>query len=289
MTITFENDNDVICYALEKIISYARDNQYIFLAQSIWWISSVIGLQQGLVNYIDNLRKRKEASALRYEGPVEAAVSQKGSGQSNHKSPTLQDESRAGLQDDHSDQGQQLRDMSIDFGNSNIDKPKSCRVESIIQDTNQFILLSQKERKAYRKQKESLSKEGLGRAAASKTSETTATERTRPSRRTRRTLREANILSKEAAIDSKTEGIDLTELRRRKAADECLHCAWPFDRKGNHLVKDCRRPIKLDKGTTPFAKSKQYQKPVIFSEERSLEDSTGYRVSETTENSGSPK
>jgi len=51
MPITFENDNDVICYALEKIISYARDNQYIFLAQSIWWISSVIGLQQGLVEF----------------------------------------------------------------------------------------------------------------------------------------------------------------------------------------------------------------------------------------------
>ena len=31
MTIGFENDNDVIVYALEKVIAYARDNQYIFL------------------------------------------------------------------------------------------------------------------------------------------------------------------------------------------------------------------------------------------------------------------
>jgi hypothetical protein len=43
MTITFANDNDVIIYALEKILSYARDTQYIFLAQSVWWITSIIG------------------------------------------------------------------------------------------------------------------------------------------------------------------------------------------------------------------------------------------------------
>jgi len=55
MTITFENDTDVIVYALEKIIAYARDKQYIFLVQSVWWISSIIGLQQGLITYIDNL------------------------------------------------------------------------------------------------------------------------------------------------------------------------------------------------------------------------------------------
>ena len=36
MTITFESDQDFIIYALEKIISYARNNQYFFLAQSVW-------------------------------------------------------------------------------------------------------------------------------------------------------------------------------------------------------------------------------------------------------------
>jgi hypothetical protein len=59
MTITFERDKDVIAYALEKIIVYARDNQYIFLAQSVWWISSILGLQEGLVIHIDNLRAHK--------------------------------------------------------------------------------------------------------------------------------------------------------------------------------------------------------------------------------------
>jgi hypothetical protein len=60
MTITFESDKDVIIYALEKIISYARNNQYIFLAQSVWWISSIIGLQEGLFIHIDNLKARSE-------------------------------------------------------------------------------------------------------------------------------------------------------------------------------------------------------------------------------------
>jgi hypothetical protein len=58
MTITFENNNDVIVYALENIIAFARDNHYIFLAQSVWWISSILGLQQGLIRHIDNIRER---------------------------------------------------------------------------------------------------------------------------------------------------------------------------------------------------------------------------------------
>jgi hypothetical protein len=42
-------------YALEKIISFSRDNQYVFVAQSIWWISLIIGLQQELIDHIDKL------------------------------------------------------------------------------------------------------------------------------------------------------------------------------------------------------------------------------------------
>ena len=56
MTLTFENDKDVIVYVLERIISHARKHQYIFVAQSIWWIASVIGLTEGLATHIDNLR-----------------------------------------------------------------------------------------------------------------------------------------------------------------------------------------------------------------------------------------
>jgi hypothetical protein len=60
MTITFKNDNDVIVYALEKVISYAKKTQQIFVAQCIWWLASVIGLEQGLINHIDNLQQRED-------------------------------------------------------------------------------------------------------------------------------------------------------------------------------------------------------------------------------------
>jgi len=70
MTITCESDKDVIVSALEKIISYARNNQYIFLAQSVWWISSIIGLQQGLATYIDNLRVRESITRAELSSPT---------------------------------------------------------------------------------------------------------------------------------------------------------------------------------------------------------------------------
>jgi len=60
MTITFENDNDVIVYALEKIIAHARRTQQVFVAQCVWWLVSIIGPEQGLVNYIDNIQSRQE-------------------------------------------------------------------------------------------------------------------------------------------------------------------------------------------------------------------------------------
>jgi len=67
MTITFENENDVIVYAFEKIISYARRTQQIFVAQCVWWLASIIGLESGLVIHIDNLRKRESLSTLEKE------------------------------------------------------------------------------------------------------------------------------------------------------------------------------------------------------------------------------
>ena len=56
-----------------------------------------------------------------------------------------------------------------------------------------------------------------------------------------------------------TEGIDSSELSRRKAVGECLRCAWPSDKKGAHRVKNCRRAIKLDKGTANFPNAERNQ------------------------------
>jgi hypothetical protein len=55
------------------------------------------------------------------------------------------------------------------------------------------------------------------------------------------------------------EGIDKSELDRRKAAGECQLCAWPGDRKGAHKTMDCFRWQRMEKGTAPFPKPKAYQ------------------------------
>jgi len=59
---------------------------------------------------------------------------------------------------------------------------------------------------------------------------------------------------------TKTEGVDPSELSRRRAAGECVRCAWHADQKGTHKVRDCQRPAKLDKGTASLPKPKEYQK-----------------------------
>jgi hypothetical protein len=53
--MTFENNNGIIIQGLEMVIGYARDNQDVFLAQSVWWIASIVGLRQGLRTHIDTL------------------------------------------------------------------------------------------------------------------------------------------------------------------------------------------------------------------------------------------
>jgi hypothetical protein len=65
MTITFEYESDVIIYALEKVIAYARINQQIFVTQCVWWLASIIDLEPGLIIRIDNLRKRKYSAPLK--------------------------------------------------------------------------------------------------------------------------------------------------------------------------------------------------------------------------------
>jgi hypothetical protein len=62
MKITFENNNVVIVYAFEKIISYARDNWLIFMAQCVWWLASIVNLEQGLIGNINNKHSRIEVT-----------------------------------------------------------------------------------------------------------------------------------------------------------------------------------------------------------------------------------
>jgi hypothetical protein len=59
MTITFGTESDVIVYALEKILSIARENRYLFVTNCAWWITGVIELDSGQIIYIDNLETRR--------------------------------------------------------------------------------------------------------------------------------------------------------------------------------------------------------------------------------------
>jgi hypothetical protein len=61
-------------------------------------------------------------------------------------------------------------------------------------------------------------------------------------------------------LGTQTQGIDRSELRRRKAAGECQRCAWPQDRKGSHKTLDCFRWARKEKGTAPFPKKKTHNK-----------------------------
>ena len=62
MPVTFENNNDIIVYALECVIAHARRTQQIFVAQCVWWLASIIGLERELVSHIDKLQSGKDTT-----------------------------------------------------------------------------------------------------------------------------------------------------------------------------------------------------------------------------------
>jgi len=145
MTITFQNENDVIVYALEKIIRYARKHQYIFVAQSVWWIALVTGLTKGLITHIDNLRIRSEAG----QAPAEV------------EPPSLTKETVSGPQDHFiiDTRGSQVHPERIPQVDNTINdsyEVESCESEPdratlILRSTRKFIDQSRKERQVLRK------------------------------------------------------------------------------------------------------------------------------------------
>jgi hypothetical protein len=211
MTITFENDNKVIVYALETIISYAKRNQYIFLAQSIWWISSIIGLQQGLIIHIDNLTAREIIKDSGVEGEQDIP----------QEFPGVHPSRINGIQDSDSD----YSDTEV----GSVSKTETDIHNEDIVNCEEFLEQSKQERKA------------IGRI----------------------TQQKSRVVKKNKPIKSfgtQSEGIDGNKLRRRKATGECQRCAWPRDRKGSHKTLDCFRLKRLEKGTAPFPKKKNYKK-----------------------------
>jgi len=54
-----ENDNAIIVHALECVIAHAKRTQQIFVAQCVWWLALIIGLEQDLVSHIDRLQGQR--------------------------------------------------------------------------------------------------------------------------------------------------------------------------------------------------------------------------------------
>jgi len=228
MTITFENDNDVIIYALEKIISYARRTQQIFVAQCIWWLVSLIGLEKGLVIYIDNLNGRTvdTAEPLPEQDFIperRIATEKKSSVPQEVKVPREVSSTPRDLEEDQ-------------------------RIDTTLKECEEYLRDSRRLRKI----------------AALKATGRTLTGLINPTPISKKQLRKKDRVNRNRSNPKishpKTEGIDEAEIRRRKREGECLRCAWPLARKGSHRVADCRRPIKLDTGSALFPNSQEYPK-----------------------------
>ena len=172
MAISFENNNDVIVYALEKILSYARDNHYIFLGQSILWILSIIEFQQGLVIHIDNLKERSDI-AFRDTTPrfqvtnIHIATSWR----SKEVSPTswdIQEDSRSYNESGyiHPDIIPQVLNTIHDISDLQPSSSSTDQHPRIIQQTERFIQKSRKDREQLKKKIDALSRTRSGNILA---------------------------------------------------------------------------------------------------------------------------
>ena len=141
MTITFENENEVIVYALEKIISYARENRYIFVAQSIWWIASVIGLIDRLATDIDNLRIRSEANQAILEGEQSTLEKELAPAHQDHLSVSIEGSCV------HPERISQIDNSINDSYEVESSELEPERATLIIESAKEFLCRSQKERK----------------------------------------------------------------------------------------------------------------------------------------------
>jgi hypothetical protein len=219
MTITFENDNDVIVYALKNVIAYARRTQQIFVAQCIWWLADIIGLEGNLINHIDILHGRtnvqKEYQTREDSDPIIQTIPK----------PQV----------------------------SETPESKEGHPDRILKECEEYLKDSRR----------------LREIAALKATGRTLTGLINPSAISKKHLRKKDRSTRKQAerladqpgnVNPKTAGIDQAEIGRRKETGECLRCAWPHDRKGSHWVANCKRPIKLDKGTASYPKAQKHSK-----------------------------
>jgi len=184
MTITFENDNNTIVYALEKIIAYARENRYIFVAKCVWWIASIIGLPEGLVIYIDNLCKRSKVCKAPLQEIGQLSVNSEGSPKAKDEvNPFVvtrsskqisatprdtQEDSRIDLESGyiHSQRISQIDNTTQGICSLELSGSDPDRTLQVIKETDEFIKDSRKERKTSKKKPALLSRTRSGKIPA---------------------------------------------------------------------------------------------------------------------------
>jgi len=155
MTITFENDNDVIIYALEKVIAYTRKTEQMFVAQCVWWLASIIGLEQGLINYVDNIQSRVYVAVAAEALPNEISGTRANQDTETERDlrkvsrtpPDIQEDPRERCTSDIVHPDRRVQIQVTDSDTSSLDL-KGSRQGNIVKETKEFFSLSRKERKA---------------------------------------------------------------------------------------------------------------------------------------------
>ena len=220
MTITFENESDVILYAFEKILSHARRNQQIFVAQCIWWLASVIGLEQGLVNYIDNIQSRIEVTVT------------------SDKAPHIPVTTSELFNKEEPERRKSISPVPRDI-------QEESRQDRVLEECEEYLKESRRLRDIVALKSKGTTR--IGRINPTRISKKTLKKKDNP------------VGKKATLAKTRLIGIDEDEITRRRKAGECLNCAWPADRKGKHKFQDCYRPIKLDTGTANSSKKGKFQ------------------------------
>lgn len=177
-----------------------------FPGSRVWWICLIIGLQQRLVIHIDNLEAQRypKETSLPSDSPAEKSLS------------TLKERTFDLEREDchvHPSQFAQIQESDSCYSGSDeesISITEDDLHNEIIENCKLDLEQSKEERKA------------IGRGTRQKS---------------RILKRKAKKAIKTFGIQ--TQGIDGSELRRRKAAGEHQRCAWPKDRKGSHKKIDC--------------------------------------------------
>jgi phosphate starvation-inducible protein PhoH len=142
MTITFENDNDVIVYALERIIVYARRTQQIFVAQYNIQSRNLREVTTTPRDIQEGLRNRETSNIVHPGREV-----------STTPRDTQEDlRNRATLNNVYPSRQAQVQDSDDILSSSDI---AEIRQEETAKETEKFIALSRKERKEFIKQKQS--------------------------------------------------------------------------------------------------------------------------------------